>query len=146
MKSNEGGNNMMMIYELQPGMFTLKKRKRNFRRLFLFRYFTDRALILFLAVLLLMLSLLFVTKAIAAEKDAPVKTVTSVCIQPGDSLWSIAESFYSPECGDFQDYISEIKRSNSLKGDTIHAGAYIIVPYYATEPQDGAETETQMKK
>ena len=138
---------MMMIYELQPGMFTLRKRKRNFRRLFLFRYFTDRALILFLVVLLTVLSLFFVTKVIAAENgERPVKTVTSVCIQPGDSLWSIAETYYTPECGDFQDYILEIKRSNSLKGDTIHAGAYIIVPYYTTEPQGLAEIDTQVKK
>ncbi len=126
---------MMMIYELQPSMFTLKRRKRNLRRLFLFRYFTDRALILFLAVLLTVFSLFFVTKALAAEDgNAPVKTVTSVCIQPGDSLWSIAAAYYTPECGNFQDYVVEIKRSNGLKGDTIHAGAYIIVPYYDIEP------------
>lgn len=70
----------MMIYELQPGMFITKKRKRNFRKLFLFRYFTDRALIFFLVVFLLILSLFFVTKVKAREKDAQVKTVTSVCI------------------------------------------------------------------
>lgn len=131
---------MLMMYELQPSMFILKKKKRNFRKLFLFRYFTNRALILFLAVLLTLLSLFFVTKALAAQDGSfPVKTVTSVCIQPGDSLWSIAEEFYTPECGNFQDYIMEIKRSNSLKGDTIHVGAYIIVPYYTTEGQDFPE-------
>jgi hypothetical protein len=70
----------MMIYELQPGMFITKKRKRNFRKLFLFRYFTDRALIFFLVVFLMILSLFFVTKVKAREKDAQVKTVTSVCI------------------------------------------------------------------
>jgi len=69
-----------MIYELQPGMFITKKRKRNFRKLFLFRYFTDRALIFFLVVFLMILSLFFVTKVKAREKDAQVKTVTSVCI------------------------------------------------------------------
>lgn len=124
----------MMMYELQPEMFILKRKKRNLRRLFLFRYFTDRALILFVVVLLTLLSLFFVTKAMAADdQPASVKTVTSVYIQPGDSLWSIAETFYTQECGDFQDYIEEIKRSNRLKDDTIHAGAYIIVPYYTTE-------------
>lgn len=130
----EEGLHMMMMYELQPGMFTLKKRKRNLRRFFLFRYFTDRALILFLVVLLMLLSLFFVTRVMAMEDGhEPTKTVTSVCIQPGDSLWSIAKDFYTPECGNFQDYIMEIKRSNNLKGDTIHAGAYIIVPYYTME-------------
>ncbi|MDE7298515.1 MAG: LysM peptidoglycan-binding domain-containing protein, partial [Lachnospiraceae bacterium] len=54
----------------------------------------------------------------------------SVCIEPGDSLWSIAQEYYSAECGSFSDYVAEIKRSNGLKGDTIHTGAYLIVPYY----------------
>lgn len=123
----------MMMYELQPEMFVLRKRKRDFRRLFPFRYFTNRALILFVVVLFTVLSLFFVTRAMAAD-DQPAceKTVTSVYIQPGDSLWSIAQTYYTQECGDFLDYIEEIKRSNRLKDDTIHAGAYIIVPYYTT--------------
>lgn len=126
--------NMMYEFELQPGMFVVKKRKRNFRKLFLFRYFTDRALIFFLILFLAILSLFFVTRAMASEKDGvPVKTVTSVCIQPGDSIWSIAEDFYTPECGKFLDYVAEIKRSNGLRGDSIHVGAYIIVPYFTTE-------------
>jgi len=130
---NVAGGEGMMMYELQPGMFIAKRRKKNFRKLFLFRYFTDRALIFFLVVFLMILSLFFVTKVKAREKDAPIKTVTSVCICPGDSLWSIAETFYTPECGDFLDYIAEIKRSNGLRNDDIHAGAYLIVPYFTNE-------------
>lgn len=123
-----------MMYELQPGMFVTRKRRRNFRKLFLFRYFTDRALICFLVVFIMILSLFFVTGVLAADKkNAPVKTVTSVCIQPGESLWTIAEDFYTPECGDFLDYVDEIKRSNGLTNNYIHAGAYLIVPYYVNE-------------
>ncbi len=58
------------------------------------------------------------------------KTVTSVYISEGDSLWSIADKFYTSECGDMNDYIDEIADTNHLNGDTIHAGNYLIVPYY----------------
>lgn len=58
------------------------------------------------------------------------KTVTSVYIDEGDSLWSIASEYYTSECGDMKDYIQEISNTNHLNGDTIHAGNYLIIPYY----------------
>ncbi len=58
------------------------------------------------------------------------KTVTSVLIEEGDSLWSIASEYYSRECGDMKDYVDEIRDANHIFGDTINAGNYIIVPFY----------------
>ena len=59
-----------------------------------------------------------------------LKQVTSIEIEEGDTLWSIAGSFYVPECGSMQDYIAEIKKTNHLTTDVIHSGCYLVVPYY----------------
>lgn len=121
-----------MVRELQSGMYIVKRKRFNVKRTFLFRYFTNKALIILLVALVLIVSMLFAAQAFAAESEpSKVKTIASVRIQPGDSLWTIAEQYYSRECGNMQEYISEIKQSNGLHNDTIHAGAYIIVPYYS---------------
>ncbi len=54
----------------------------------------------------------------------------SVKIEKNDTLWSIAEEYYSDEYRDIADYVDSIKKANNLKSDTIQAGNYIIVPYY----------------
>lgn len=83
--------------------------------------------VLFLALV----SLGIVSVKAAAEKpDFHRKTVTSVKIEKGDSLWSIAERYFSDDYNDMNTYVEEIKKSNGLTSDTIHAGCYIIVPYY----------------
>lgn len=121
----------MLAREVQPEMFVLKRRRSSKKKPFPFGYFTSRAFVVFTIVFLLVLSLFFVTRVMASDHTKPKeKTVASVYIRPGDSLWSIAEQYYSEECGSMKDYIAEIKRSNGLKEDTIHVGAYIIVPYY----------------
>lgn len=58
------------------------------------------------------------------------KKLTSVYVEDGDSLWSIAERYYTPECGNMKDYVSEIKRTNSLQNNTIYYGYTLLVPYY----------------
>ena len=58
------------------------------------------------------------------------KTCISIRIQEGDTLWDIASEYYTPECGSMKDYIKEIKQTNSLKSDSIHAGNYLLIPYY----------------
>lgn len=66
------------------------------------------------------------------------KYFTSVEIQPGDSLWSIAESQLSQmdvECGcSVEEYIEELRQMNGLTGDTIYAGRYLTVFYYRDTP------------
>ena len=58
------------------------------------------------------------------------KKLTSVYVESGDSLWSIAEEYYTPECGNMKDYIREIKKTNGLESDTIRFGYPLLVPYY----------------
>lgn len=52
----------------------------------------------------------------------------SVLVTSDDTLWSIADRYYSDEFGTVKDYIKEIKRCNVLKSDNIYAGRHIIVP------------------
>ncbi len=85
-----------------------------------------------LLILLILLSMLFFTKTVTAKgSHERIKLVTSVEVKKGDTLWSIADSFMSDEYDDIGEYVEELKDSNGLTTDTIHAGNFIIVPYYA---------------
>lgn len=55
---------------------------------------------------------------------------TSISVEKGDSLWSIASRYSAESPMDVQTYVSEIKRINHLTGDTIHAGDDITIVYY----------------
>jgi len=85
-------------------------------------------------VLSIILSLSIITTKVTAERALErEKTVTSVKIEKGDSLWSIASHYFTDEYKDMNVYIEEIKLSNGLTSDTIHEGRYIIVPYYTVK-------------
>jgi len=58
------------------------------------------------------------------------KCFTSIEIEPGDTLWSIAQEYATDEYESIEHYISEVKDINSLTGDNICAGAFLTLPYY----------------
>lgn len=72
----------------------------------------------------------FMTGPTSDAASASHKVVSSVYIEPEDTLWSIAQEYYTKECGSMQEYVQEIKDTNGLSGDGIHAGRYLVVPYY----------------
>lgn len=57
----------------------------------------------------------------------------SIQIEQGDSLWSIAEDYMNPEFDSIHAYIREVKRLNHISSDQIHAGAYLVIPYYVSD-------------
>ena len=61
------------------------------------------------------------------------KYYTSIQIQPGDTLWSIADDYIASMNIDKEEYISEICELNNITEDTIHSGEYIIVSYYSQD-------------
>ena len=65
-----------------------------------------------------------------AREGQGYKSYTSIEIQSGDSLWSIASEYMTEEYGSFQEYMKEIKSLNGLRSDEIHAGKFLVVPYY----------------
>ena len=55
---------------------------------------------------------------------------TSVTVEPGDSLWSLARK-YAPEYSDLQEYIELLKSINQIRQeDMILAGRQLIIVYY----------------
>ena len=59
------------------------------------------------------------------------KYYKSITISNHDTLWSIAEQYMDAEHYDsIQDYIDEVRQMNSLTGDFIHYGEYLVIPYY----------------
>lgn len=85
--------------------------------------------VLFVVVLF---SVIFITKTVTAQRAVDrTKLVTCIEVKKGDSLWSIASEYFTDEYDDMNEYIAEIMSSNGMVSDEIHAGNFIIVPYYA---------------
>lgn len=61
--------------------------------------------------------------------DAIEICYTSRLIEPGDSLWSIAEETITDRYGSVSEYVEALKVMNHLDSDTIHAGQYLMIAY-----------------
>ena len=61
------------------------------------------------------------------------KYYRSVPVESGDSLWEIAQENMTEEYETVQDYIEEVCFINSIDADDIHAGHYLVLPYYEAE-------------
>lgn len=82
------------------------------------------------AALIVILVLSFSLKTNAKENREPsTKLYTSVMIEEGDSLWSIAET-NKPDDVSVSEYIKHIKKINQLNTDDIHAGNFLTIYYY----------------
>ncbi len=95
-------------------------------------------------MVLLLMTILFITIGtiifgscftLAKDNDteSSYKYYTSITIQEGDSLWSIAEEYRSEHYESIQDYIDELVVLNDLTSETIHAGQHLMVAYYDSE-------------
>ena len=94
----------------------------------------SQLLIISLSICIVLLSFgIISTKVIAQKVSSQEKMITSVRIEKGDTLWSIATEYITDEYKDINSYISEIKKTNRLSSDIIHEGRYILVPYYTTK-------------
>lgn len=69
------------------------------------------------------------------QKDVTAsKFYTSICLEEGDTLWSIAERYADSDIISCSDYVKELMAMNGLSSDKIHAGKYLAIFYYASEP------------
>lgn len=90
------------------------------------------AVLLLIGGVLLGSSIVGASRSNASNEDTVYKYYTSVEVQTGDTLWTIAEQ-YMQENDDRNDYIQELKEMNHLQSDTIHAGDYLTIAYYSHE-------------
>lgn len=76
----------------------------------------------------------FVKNVSAQDNDILHKYYTSVTVQPGDSLWSIAEEYYVLGYDSPTDYIEEVMHINHLDDENeIISGSSLVIPYYSEE-------------
>ncbi len=77
------------------------------------------------------------TKTEAHKMDKPsYKYYTSVTVDAGDTLWTIAEEHMTEEYRSIDEYMSEVASINHLKGDRLTRGQTLCIPYYSTEYKD----------
>ncbi|MCI8516616.1 MAG: LysM peptidoglycan-binding domain-containing protein [Hungatella sp.] len=83
----------------------------------------------------------FLGNVLAKEPASPemVSYYTYIEIQPGDTLWSIAETYTEGTDITIEEYIRRLKQMNHMRGETIHEGHYLTVMYQ--KPSEAAEEQ-----
>lgn len=75
----------------------------------------------------------FLSKAKDKEEDVTYyKYYTNIEIQPGDTLWDLADN-YIEHYESKEAYIQEVSQLNSIRNGKIISGQNLIMPYYSTE-------------
>lgn len=67
------------------------------------------------------------------EDPVDYKYYTSIQVEAGDTLSSIAKEYRSASDESTDDYIEALKNMNHLSSDEIHEGEYLMVAYADTE-------------
>lgn len=78
-----------------------------------------------LILLLALTSIFFLLDAIGAA-DEP-QAVVSYVVQPGDTLWSIADGVAEPGT-DIREVISDVKSLNALESSSLQIGQSLMIP------------------
>ena len=72
--------------------------------------------------------------ASSGQKADYHKYYTSVQLEKGDSLWTLADEYNGEHVVSRNEYIDEVCRINQISEDTIlHSGKSVVVPYYSVE-------------
>lgn len=85
-----------------------------------------RALVLGLLLVLLVGALLFLFQG-AAQSSSGQPQITTVVVQPGDTLWEIADRFW-PESVDLRTVVRELVDLNGLESKVLRPGQVLQVP------------------
>ena len=96
-------------------------------------YSLSAGIVMVVLVCLLFGSLFVSAHEDTADTDTIYKYYKSIEIQPGDTLWDIAESTMTSEYDSVQEYVQVLKDMNNLESDDIQAGQYLMIAYNDTE-------------
>ena len=61
------------------------------------------------------------------------KYYTSIYVESGDSLWSIASQYMTADYDSIYEYMAEVKNINHLQSDFLKSGTRLCVPYYSSD-------------
>ncbi len=101
--------------------YQLKKSNRSYRYLIGF----------LMAVIFILFGLLLSSASTKAGADEYVLTsYESVQLMPGDTLWSLAET-YKLSSMDTRAYIKTVKQINNLTSSDLISGEYLVLPVYS---------------
>ena len=69
------------------------------------------------------------------EKLQNMPGIVCYLVQPGDTLWDIAENTMTSEYDSVTEYVQVLKDMNDLQSDDIQAGQHLIIAYNDTQAQ-----------
>lgn len=109
-----------------------KKRRKAEMRKHIFQLFFA---VIFICIIIFFINSMISEAGDAKEGDISVKYYKNICLEPGETLTSIARVYADEEHYETLDsYIQEVVYMNHLKdADHISAGYYLIIPYYSNE-------------
>ena len=88
-------------------------------------------------ILVLCICMSFGAFLVSAHENTGDETVytyyKSIEIQPGDTLWDIAEDTMPAEYDSTAEYVQVLKAMNDLDSDDIQAGQHLMITYNDTE-------------
>jgi len=102
-------------------------------------FFANRAHITAICISVIIMLLIICSGIIIANaavsddvKSDQFKYYTSINIEKGDTLWSIASDYVSGT-KTISNYVNDLKEINNLQTDCIYQGQKLIVYYYSSE-------------
>ena len=75
----------------------------------------------------------FLSKAKTDSSSVYYKYYKSICVEEGDTLWSLAKENMHGQYKNTSAYVKEVMNMNAMSDDKIIAGEYIVIPYYSEE-------------
>lgn len=99
----------------------------------LISFISSKKIIIIAAIIVLSVIYIGITHKEAPETNASrasEKYFTCITVEPGDTLWDIAEEYKTEEYASTQDYIDEVLAINNLNTANIVSGTSLLIPYY----------------
>lgn len=69
----------------------------------------------------------------ASADHSIYKYYTTVTVEDGDTLWTLADTYMDEQYRDKREFISEVKQLNQIDENQIHEGTQLVIPYYSPE-------------